>query len=443
MSGPASVGPARRRRRRLAAGLAALAAGAWLGPGAGVARAVPFCPQWAGFSPANFPQQPHIDNALLPLVPGAQRILDGRSNVNGQPLAHRVTFTVTNLTKVIDGVRTVVVHDVDYSSGQLAESELSFWAQDVFGTVWNIGEYPEEYANGKMEGAPLTWLAGVDGAVPGIHAPWQTPPVGGQRYNQGWSPTIQFLDCAQTIGVGLTRCVPAGCFDGIVATDETSPLDPASGHQRKYYAPGVGIVQIGAINDPQGETLVLTSASQLDADALAAVDAVSLEQDRRGKLSNPVYQTAPPAELPASSPADAGPAPVPTPMPSTPPKGREPPVRLSLKLFPGAGTVTRSGRAVVDVLCATPMNAIVAHPGVCRGRLDVYLRGGRTRIGTARFAVGGGNERMVRVPLVARAVRALHRGARMPVIARARATGANGGSVAAQTSLTLVANPSR
>src|SRR5439155_53252 len=281
MSGPASVGPARRRRRRLAAGLAALAAGALLGPGAGVARAVPFCPQWAGFSPANFPQQPHIDNALLPLVPGAQRILDGRSNVNGQPLAHRVTFTVTNLTKVIDGVRTVVVHDVDYSSGQLAESELSFWAQDVFGTVWNIGEYPEEYANGKMEGAPLTWLAGVDGAVPGIHAPWQTPPVGGQRYNQGWSPTIQFLGCAQTIGVGLTRCVPAGCFDGIVATDETSPLDPASGHQRKYYAPGVGIVQIGAINDPQGETLVLTSASQLDADALAAVDAVSLEQERR------------------------------------------------------------------------------------------------------------------------------------------------------------------
>src|SRR5439155_685461 len=261
MSGPASLGPARRRRRRLAAGLAALAAGALLGPGAGVARAVPFCPQWAGFSPANFPQQPHVDNALLPLVPGAQRILDGRSNVNGQPLAHRVTFTVTNLTKVIDGVRTVVVHDVDYSSGQLAESELSFWAQDVFGTVWNIGEYPEEYANGKMEGAPLTWLAGVDGAVPGIHAPWQTPPVGGQRYN-------------------------------------------------------------------------------------------------------PVYQTAPPAELPASSPADAGPAPVPTPMPSTPPKGREPPVRLSLKLFPGAGTVTRSGRAVVDVLCATPMNAIVAHPGV-------------------------------------------------------------------------------
>src|SRR3989442_9665104 len=99
MAGPVPFTPGRRRRRRIAAGLVALAAAVSLGPGAPVARAVPFCGQWAGFSPANFPQQPLVDNALLPLVPGAQRILDGRSNVSGQPLPHRVSFTVTSLTK--------------------------------------------------------------------------------------------------------------------------------------------------------------------------------------------------------------------------------------------------------------------------------------------------------------------------------------------------------
>src|SRR5207249_11582987 len=102
MSSRVLLGPARRRRRRIAAGPPAVAAGASLGAGAPAAHAIPFCPQWAGFTPANFPQRPVIDNRLLPLVPGAQRILDGRSNVNGLPTPHRVSFTVTNLTKVID-----------------------------------------------------------------------------------------------------------------------------------------------------------------------------------------------------------------------------------------------------------------------------------------------------------------------------------------------------
>ncbi|HEY3190299.1 MAG TPA: hypothetical protein VGJ70_22605, partial [Solirubrobacteraceae bacterium] len=64
-----------------------------------------------------FPPTPVVNSSLLPLVPGAQRVLEGRSNVSGQPLPHQVTFTVTSLTKVIYGVRSVVVHDVDYTNG--------------------------------------------------------------------------------------------------------------------------------------------------------------------------------------------------------------------------------------------------------------------------------------------------------------------------------------
>ena len=58
---------------------------------------------------------------------------------------HQVITTVTDLTKVIDGVRTVVIWERDINDGRLLEGELAFQAQDDDGNVWNLGEYPEEY----------------------------------------------------------------------------------------------------------------------------------------------------------------------------------------------------------------------------------------------------------------------------------------------------------
>lgn len=46
-------------------------------------------------------------------------------------------------------------------------------------------------------------------------------------------------------------------------TDERSPLEPESGHQRKYNAPGAGTVQVGAVEDPEGETLVLVKVPDI------------------------------------------------------------------------------------------------------------------------------------------------------------------------------------
>ena len=37
-------------------------------------------------------------------------------------------------------------------------------------------------------------------------------------------------------------CVPVGCYENVMIIDERSPLEPESGHQLKYYAPGVGTV---------------------------------------------------------------------------------------------------------------------------------------------------------------------------------------------------------
>ena len=85
----------------------------------------------------------------------------------GDGCRYRVVFTVTDLTKVIAGVRTVVIWDQDFNDGELIEAEIAFFAQDTEGHVWHFGQYPEEYEDGELDKAPA-WLHGLQGATAGI-----------------------------------------------------------------------------------------------------------------------------------------------------------------------------------------------------------------------------------------------------------------------------------
>lgn len=186
------------------------------------------------------------------------------------------------------GIETRAVWDVDRSEGELAESESAFFAQDDFGNVWNLGEYPEEYEDGTLSGAPSTWIAGLNNAVGGIHMQGK-PLVGKPEYLQGRALSIEFLDCARVVKRDAVACVPAQCFDQLLVTHERSPLDPEGGIQTKAHAPGVGIVKIGAINDPEGETLELISRVQADPVKLRTIREQARELDRRGLRSGGVY----------------------------------------------------------------------------------------------------------------------------------------------------------
>jgi len=122
------------------------------------------------FDPRNFPAAPKVDNRWYPLVPGTQLIMEGRANRGHGRLPHQVVTTVTDLTKVVNGVRTVVIWDRDINEGQLEESELAFQAQDNDGNVWLLGEYPEVYEDGKLQGAEDTWIAGLQRQAGRAHA---------------------------------------------------------------------------------------------------------------------------------------------------------------------------------------------------------------------------------------------------------------------------------
>lgn len=246
------------------------------------------------FSGQNFANPLLVNNGFLPLVPGTQLVLEGRSNLSGLPVPHQVTLIVTDLFKTVNGVRSAVVWDVDRRQGQVIESELAFFAQDNGGNVWNMGEYPEEFQNGQFLGAPNTWISGLSGAKGGT-AMLANPQIG-NSYLQGSSPNIDFLDCGKVVNKGQTVCVPTGCYNSVLVVDETSPLDPDSGIQRKFYAPGVGTIKVEAVNDPEGETLVLISATALSPTALSNANTAALELDRRGYRNSSVYRETSPAQ---------------------------------------------------------------------------------------------------------------------------------------------------
>ncbi len=243
---------------------------------------------------ARFPARPAIDNRLLPLVPGTQLVLRGFSSVTGAPLDHQVTFTVTDLTKMIDGVRSLVVYDVDSSEGEVTEAELAFFAQDKGGNVWNLGEYPEEYEEGGFVGAPSTWIAGTQGAEAGLHMLAQ-PTVGTGSYLQGVAPRIDFLDCARVTADDASVTVKAGQFSGVLVTEETSPLDEEGGSQIKQHAPGVGIVKVDFVGDPEAEVLELVELNVLTDVQLWHARQAAWELDARAYRVSRAYRATEPA----------------------------------------------------------------------------------------------------------------------------------------------------
>jgi hypothetical protein len=234
-----------------------------------------------------------VNNPMFPLAVGTQFTYQGRLVADGESKAHSVTFTVTDVVKTVDGVRTVVAWDRDFLEGELQEQELAFFAQDNQGNVWNFGEYPEEYEGGKFTGAPSTWIRGADGAYGGIHMLSQ--PQLGMKYREGLVPAIEFDDVSVVTRTGAQTCLAGHCYQQVLVVDETSPNDPTSGHQIKYYAPRTGLIKVGARGGDSQEFLTLTGVRHLGPADMAKIRAEVLAMDKRAYKVK-VYRTTAPAQ---------------------------------------------------------------------------------------------------------------------------------------------------
>lgn len=271
---------------------------------AGTAAAAPPSPELCGpgsainFDRSDFQATPRIDNKWFPLKPGMQYTTTGTVTSAEGTSTRTVVHTVTGLTKVIDGVKTRVLWDRDYSDGELVESELAFFAQTGKGTVWLFGEYPEEYENGEFVGAPSTFISGLAKAQAGI-AMLARPRTGTPDYVQAYAPKVDFLDCGSVFQKHQSVCVPTGCYDDVLVIDEYNPLEPPeAGHQRKFYSAGTGLVKVTAVGGVDQEFMDLVEVKKLGAAQFAAVNAEALELDERAySVSRSVYAKTPRAQL--------------------------------------------------------------------------------------------------------------------------------------------------
>jgi hypothetical protein len=183
------------------------------------------------FNPKDFGEPTGDANTWLPLVPGYQSARDGTLFRGSRELHHRRRITVTDVVKVVNGVRTVLVLDQDIDAGQIAEQALDYYAQDKHGNVWYLGSYTETYEGGQFVNATDGWLAGVNGATAGV-AMMANPKVGMPSYVQARIPGREVLT-AEVAKLGERKCVPFRCFSDALAILET-------GNEFKYYAAGVG-----------------------------------------------------------------------------------------------------------------------------------------------------------------------------------------------------------
>ena len=227
------------------------------------------------FDPADFDAPTKGDNKWLPLQPGDQTVRLGKVTRGHRRLEHRVVTTVTDVTKVIDGVRTVIVLDQDIDGGEIAEQSLDYMAQDEQGNVWYLGSYTESYEGGQFVNAEDAWLAGVKGSKPGILMP-ADPKTGTPPYYQAQTPDEQPV--AEVVKTGQKQCVPFKCYTSVIVIEE-------NGDEYKYFAAGVG----GILTEPRSEggeqeTEELINLTQLSPTGLAELSAEALRLDENARV---------------------------------------------------------------------------------------------------------------------------------------------------------------
>lgn len=259
------------------------------------ASSAAIAPEHEVFDSTKFTNPTNIDNPHYPLRPGTRWVYEGVAIDRGKTVNRHFEFTVTDLTKEIAGVRTVVAWLTDKDNDVIIEKEVAFFAQDDDGNVWYFGEHPEEYEDGRFVTAP-TWIAGIAEAKPGILIRLD-PKVGGPSYYEGWGPAVDWNDYATVDQVGIETCVPASCYKDVTVIAESSLKEPNI-FQLKYYARGVGEVRTGYRgDDPSKEELHLVQFTQLDQAGLADVRTQALDLEKHAyEISKDVYGLTPPSQ---------------------------------------------------------------------------------------------------------------------------------------------------
>src|SRR5262245_6492038 len=181
--------------------------------------------------PADFVPGQVINNRYFPLREGTLFLYDGEKD--GIP-SHDEICVTSQKRPPIEGVEVTVVHHQSFENGIKVENTFDWFAQDIHGNVWYLGEDTTDLTNNSKEGS---WEAGVNDADAGFIM--LAHPRVGDRYYQEFARNVA-EDQAKVLSLSEAVCLTSGkCYDNVLLTKETSRLDPGV-VEYKYYALDVG-----------------------------------------------------------------------------------------------------------------------------------------------------------------------------------------------------------
>jgi hypothetical protein len=184
-------------------------------------------------------------NPYFLLKVGYQLVLEGPGEDGEEIMA-----VITVLPKIkrisIPGygkVTTRVVEEREWEDGELVEVSRNFFAIcKKTNSVFYFGEEVDDYEDGKIVGHEGEWLAGENGAMPGIIMPGTF--LLGSRYYQEYAEGVA-EDRGENTSMGMEVVTQAGTFSDCVTVIDTNPLDGVCSNDdgdEKIYAPGVGLI---------------------------------------------------------------------------------------------------------------------------------------------------------------------------------------------------------
>lgn len=195
-----------------------------------------------------------IDNPYFNLPVGRTLIYEGDTEDGHE----KIQIKVTDETRVIGGIETVVYEDTVWVDDELVEYTKDFLAQDKHGNVWYFGEEVDNYEDGVLVDHHGAWTHGVDGAIAGIwikadHVPGDSYR---QEYLKGEAEDIRdVLSVTETVTIGL------GTYENCVKVYDWTPLDPES-KEHKYYCKDLGAM-VYEFKPDSGEMIELVETTEV------------------------------------------------------------------------------------------------------------------------------------------------------------------------------------
>ena len=189
---------------------------------------------------------------------------EGLERIQIEMLAKRKKLMGVDTITYWDRVWLDTNGDKKFSKKELIEETYDYLAQDKKGNVWYFGEEVDNYVDGKLVDHDGSWLAGEDGALPGIWIKGKHK-VGDsylQEYYEG-----EAEDTRDVVATDVEVKIKMGEYDDCVQFYDWTPLDPES-REYKYYCPEVG-------------ALVMSQHLDEDKNVVDTTELVKLSQSNR------------------------------------------------------------------------------------------------------------------------------------------------------------------